>query len=42
MAVRPEVLVEAIPNAVLQTLSGNHIEALGDPRFSRAIVDFLT
>jgi pimeloyl-ACP methyl ester carboxylesterase len=41
MAVRPEVLVEAIPNAVLQRLSGNHIEALGDPRFSRAIVDFL-
>jgi pimeloyl-ACP methyl ester carboxylesterase len=41
MAVRPEVLAAAIPNAVLETLSGNHIEALGDPRFVRSIVDFL-
>ncbi len=41
MAVRPEVLVAAIPNAVLQTLAGNHIEALGDPRFTRSLVDFL-
>jgi pimeloyl-ACP methyl ester carboxylesterase len=41
MAVRPEVLAEAIPNAVLQRLSGNHIEALGDPRFARSIIDFL-
>jgi pimeloyl-ACP methyl ester carboxylesterase len=41
MAVRPEVLAEAIPNAVLRTLAGNHIEALGDPLFTRSIVDFL-
>jgi pimeloyl-ACP methyl ester carboxylesterase len=41
MAVRPEVLAEAIPNAVLQTLAGNHIEALVDPRFARSIVEFL-
>jgi pimeloyl-ACP methyl ester carboxylesterase len=41
MAVRPEVLADAIPNAVLQTLAGNHIEALGDPLFARSIVDFL-
>jgi pimeloyl-ACP methyl ester carboxylesterase len=41
MAVRPAVLVEAIPNARLQTLAGNHVEALGDPRFARSIVDFL-
>lgn len=41
MAVRPEVLAEAIPNAVLQTLSGNHIQALGDPRFTQSIIDFL-
>jgi pimeloyl-ACP methyl ester carboxylesterase len=41
LAVRPEVLAAAIPNAVLQTLAGNHIEALGDPRFTRSIVDFL-
>jgi len=41
MAVRPETLAEAIPNAVLQILSGNHIQALGDPRFTQSIVDFL-
>jgi pimeloyl-ACP methyl ester carboxylesterase len=41
MAVRPEVLAEAIPNAALRTLAGNHIEALGDPLFTRSIVDFL-
>jgi pimeloyl-ACP methyl ester carboxylesterase len=41
MAVRPEVLAAAIPNAVLQTLAGNHIEALGDPLFTRSIVNFL-
>jgi pimeloyl-ACP methyl ester carboxylesterase len=41
MAVRPEVLAEAIPNASLQTLAGNHVEALGDPNFSRSLVDFL-
>jgi pimeloyl-ACP methyl ester carboxylesterase len=41
MAVRPQVLAEAIPNAELRTLAGNHVEALGDPRFARAIVDFL-
>jgi pimeloyl-ACP methyl ester carboxylesterase len=41
MAVRPEVLADAIPNAVLQTLAGNHIEALGDPLFTQSIVDFL-
>ena len=41
LAVRPEVLADAIPNGVLQTLAGNHIEALGDPRFTRSIVDFL-
>jgi pimeloyl-ACP methyl ester carboxylesterase len=41
MAVRPEVLAEAIPDAVLKILAGNHIQALGDPRFTEAIVDFL-
>jgi pimeloyl-ACP methyl ester carboxylesterase len=42
LAVRPEVLADAIPNAKLKTLTGNHIEALGDPRFTRSIVEFLT
>jgi hypothetical protein len=39
--VRPKVLADAIPEAELRMLSGNHIEALGDPRFARSIVDFL-
>jgi pimeloyl-ACP methyl ester carboxylesterase len=41
LAVRPETLAAAIPNAVLQTLAGNHIEALGDPRFTSSTVAFL-
>ncbi len=41
LAVRPEVLAEAIPDAILRTVSGNHIEAIGDPSFTRSIVDFL-
>jgi pimeloyl-ACP methyl ester carboxylesterase len=41
MAVRPEVLADAIPDAELRILDGNHIEALGDPRFKRSIVEFL-
>ncbi len=41
LAVRPEVLANAIPDATLQILSGNHIGALADPRFSQSIVDFL-
>jgi hypothetical protein len=41
LAVRPETLAGAIANATLKTLAGNHIEALGDPRFTRSIVDFL-
>ena len=41
LAIRPQVLVDAIPNATLAILTGNHIEALGDPRFKQSIVDFL-
>ena len=41
LAVRPEVLAEAIPDATLQIISGNHLEAVGDPRFRQLIVDFL-
>lgn len=41
LAVRPEVLVAAIPNATLMLLSGDHIGAIGDPRFTQSIVDFL-
>jgi pimeloyl-ACP methyl ester carboxylesterase len=41
LAVRPEVLSNAIPGATLRILSGNHIGAIGDPRFTESIVDFL-
>jgi pimeloyl-ACP methyl ester carboxylesterase len=41
LAVRPEVLAGAIPEATLLLLSGDHFGALGDPRFKASIVDFL-
>ena len=41
LAIRPQVLADAIPGGTLELLSGNHIEVLGDPRFKRAIVEFL-
>jgi pimeloyl-ACP methyl ester carboxylesterase len=41
LAIRPQVLVDAIPEARLELLSGNHIEVLGDERFKQSIVDFL-
>jgi pimeloyl-ACP methyl ester carboxylesterase len=41
LAIRPEVLSEAIPDATLRMVEGNHIGALGDPAFKEAIVEFL-
>ncbi len=41
LAIRPEVLSDAIPGATLRILSGNHIGAIADPRFTQSIVDFL-
>jgi len=41
LAVRPQVLADAIPNARLQVLSGDHAGAVLDARFSRSIVAFL-
>jgi pimeloyl-ACP methyl ester carboxylesterase len=41
LAIRPEVLCEAIPGATLRILSGDHIGAIADPRFTQSIVDFL-
>lgn len=41
LAVRPEVLVEAIPNARLHVLSGDHMQAVADPGFAESIVDFV-
>jgi pimeloyl-ACP methyl ester carboxylesterase len=42
LAVRPEVLARAIPDATLRIISGNHVGALADPRFTQSIVDFLS
>jgi pimeloyl-ACP methyl ester carboxylesterase len=41
LAVRPELLAQAIPNATLRIVAGSHIGALADPSFTRSIVDFL-
>jgi hypothetical protein len=41
LAIRPEVLAEAIPDARLQILGGDHMAAVVDPRFSESIVAFL-
>ena len=41
LAVRPEVLADAIPGARLRMVSGDHMAAVGDPTFTRSIVGFL-
>jgi pimeloyl-ACP methyl ester carboxylesterase len=41
LAVCPEVLVQALQHARLELLSGDHMEAVGDPRFAASIVEFL-
>jgi len=41
LAARPEVLVDAVPGAILQSLSGDHLTAIADPDFAAAIVAFL-
>jgi pimeloyl-ACP methyl ester carboxylesterase len=41
LAVRPEVLVAAIPDATLGMLEGDHIGALADPNFSKSVLEFL-
>jgi pimeloyl-ACP methyl ester carboxylesterase len=41
LASRPETLAQAISGATLRIVAGNHIGALADPCFTRAIVDFL-
>ena len=41
LAVRPEVLIAAMPHAMSRLLVGNHIEALADPSFAKSIVEFL-
>jgi pimeloyl-ACP methyl ester carboxylesterase len=41
LAVRPQLLADAIPDARLQIVSGDHVGAIADARFTRSIVDFL-
>ncbi|KAF4407392.1 MULTISPECIES: alpha/beta fold hydrolase [Streptomyces] len=42
LAVRPSVLVDALPDARLLTVPGDHVAAVGDPGFAAAIVDFFS
>jgi pimeloyl-ACP methyl ester carboxylesterase len=39
LAVRPEVLADAIPDARLQLVRGDHLAALRDPAFTTALVE---
>jgi pimeloyl-ACP methyl ester carboxylesterase len=41
LAARPQVLADAIPNARVELMDGDHLTALNDPRLSRLIADFL-
>ncbi len=41
LASRPEVLADAIPGARLEVVPGDHLGAVGAPRFREAIVEFL-
>jgi pimeloyl-ACP methyl ester carboxylesterase len=41
LAIRPQVLADALPHGTLQLLTGDHMSALADPRFARSIVEFL-
>ena len=41
LAVRPAVLADAIPDATMRILDGDHIGTIGDPNFKQSIVDFL-
>jgi pimeloyl-ACP methyl ester carboxylesterase len=41
LAIRPQVLADALPHGGLQLLSGDHMSALADPRFTTSIVEFL-
>ena len=41
LADRPEVLADAIPDARLRTLYGDHLTAVRNPSFAPAIADFL-
>lgn len=41
LAVRPQVLADALPDGRLQMLTGDHLGAVMDPAFAASIVEFL-
>jgi pimeloyl-ACP methyl ester carboxylesterase len=41
LATRPEVLADAIPGATLQVVPGDHLSAVREPDFHRALTEFL-
>jgi pimeloyl-ACP methyl ester carboxylesterase len=41
LAIRPQVLADALPDATLQLLDGDHMRALADPRVATSVVEFL-
>lgn len=41
LAARPEVLARAIPDARVELVTGDHLGAVGDPRFAAGLVEFL-
>ncbi|MCP2168693.1 alpha/beta fold hydrolase [Goodfellowiella coeruleoviolacea] len=42
LATRPEVLRDAIPDARLLVLPGDHLSVVGHPEFTRAVTDFVS
>jgi pimeloyl-ACP methyl ester carboxylesterase len=42
LAVRPQVLADALRDATLRIIPGNHVAAVADPGFAQSIVDFLS
>jgi pimeloyl-ACP methyl ester carboxylesterase len=42
LAVRPEVLADAIPGSKLEVVPGDHLTAVAGPDFAPAIVGFLS
>ena len=39
---KPQELVDLIPGAELVIVSGDHLTAVGDPKFRQAIAEFLS
>ena len=41
LAARPDVLAGAVPDARVELVAGGHLSAVGDPRFTAGLVEFL-